>query len=128
MTDARPSQSPIRKPDGGDAVPDDGAAGSIEEIVDRSEEAVAFLKALGHGGRLRILCHLISGEKTVSELEALLGLTQSGVSQQLARLRLEGLVQSRRDGHAIHYSITDPKVIQLVALLGQLFCTPADPA
>ena len=72
-----------------------------------------------------IMCHLISGEKSVTELEQLLASRQAAVSQQLARLRLEGLVHARRDGKSIHYSIRDPKVQQMVGLLHQMFCQPA---
>ena len=72
--------------------------------------ASEFLKALAHELRLLILCDLLDGEKSVGELEALLYLRQSTVSQQLARLRLEGLVASaRRDGKTIYYSIANEK-------------------
>jgi ArsR family transcriptional regulator len=88
----------------------------------RSAEAAAFLKALSHEGRLMILCHLTEGERSVTELERLLESRQAAVSQQLARLRLEGLVSTRRDGKAIFYSIQDPKVLQLVKLLHDMYC------
>ncbi len=88
----------------------------------RSAEAASFLKALSHEGRLLILCHLSEGERSVTELEHLLDLRQAAVSQQLARLRLEGLVATRREGKAIFYSIQDPKVLRLVKLLHDLYC------
>jgi ArsR family transcriptional regulator len=88
----------------------------------RSGEAAAFLKALSHEGRLMILCHLTEGERSVTELERLLESRQAAVSQQLARLRLEGLVGTRREGKAIFYSIQDPKVLQLVKLLHDMYC------
>lgn len=84
-------------------------------------EAAAFLKALSHEGRLMILCHLAGGEKSVTELEALLGQRQAAVSQQLARLRLEGLVSTRRDGKAIYYALQDGRVLALVRLLPEMF-------
>jgi DNA-binding transcriptional ArsR family regulator len=87
----------------------------------RSAEAAAFLKALSHEGRLLILCHLTEGERSVTELEHLLDQRQAAVSQQLARLRLEGLVSTRREGKAIFYSIQDPKVLQLVRLMHDLY-------
>ncbi len=96
------------------------------DMIAKSEEAAAFLKALSHGGRLMILCHLASGEKSVSELEALLGSRQAAVSQQLARLRFEGLVNSRREGKVIYYSVSDPKALKLVEVVHALFCAPAD--
>jgi ArsR family transcriptional regulator len=97
---------------------DDGIA---EAIGERAAEAAAFLKALSHEGRLMILCHLAARERSVTELEALLGARQAAVSQQLARLRLEGLVSTRRDGKAIFYTIRDPKVLQQVRLMQEIF-------
>ncbi|MEM1314699.1 MAG: metalloregulator ArsR/SmtB family transcription factor [Pseudomonadota bacterium] len=91
-------------------------------LQDRASEASAFLKALSHEGRLLILCHLGEGERSVTELERLLGARQSAVSQQLARLRLEGLVDNRRDGKTIYYRIADPKARALIASLHDLFC------
>lgn len=89
---------------------------------DRSEQAAGFLKALAHEGRLLILCHLTHGEKSVTELENLLGQRQAAVSQQLARLRMEGLVRFRRDGKTIYYSIGDERAETMVRTLYDLFC------
>jgi DNA-binding transcriptional ArsR family regulator len=102
-----------------------GRAAALGDLVNRAEEASNFLKALGHEGRLAILCHLMDGPKSVTELENLLDSRQAAVSQQLARLRLEGLVAARRDGQAIYYSILDPKVAETVALLSRLYCERA---
>lgn len=93
-----------------------------DDMVTRAEEASAFLKALAHEGRLMILCHLASGEKSVTELEQLLSSRQAAVSQQLARLRLEGLVTTRRDGKAIYYSLSDRRTIRVIELLYDMFC------
>jgi ArsR family transcriptional regulator len=90
-------------------------------ICERAAEAAAFLKALSHEGRLMILCHLAVQERSVTELEVLLGVRQAAVSQQLARLRLEDLVSTRRDGKAIYYRISDPKVLRQIRLLQDLF-------
>jgi ArsR family transcriptional regulator len=87
-------------------------------------QAADFLRALGHHGRLMILCHLVTGEKSVSDLEALLGARQAAVSQQLARLRHEGLVRARREGKTIHYSLADPRAERLIVLLYEMFCAP----
>ena len=92
------------------------------EMTQRASEAAAFMKALAHEGRMMILCHLSSGEKTVTELEQLLDQRQAAVSQQLARLRSEGLVSCRRDGKARLYSVSDPRAAQVVGLMYQLFC------
>lgn len=97
-----------------------------DDMVDQAQAASNFLKALAHEGRLLILCYLSSGEKSVTELESLLGSRQAAVSQQLARLRLEGLVNSRREGKAIYYSLGDPKAERMVALVYDLFCKADD--
>ena len=73
--------------------------------------------------RLTILCNLLDGENSVGELEVYLSLRQSTVSQQLARLRLEGLVSARRDGKTIHYSIADDKVRAVIGVLYNTFCS-----
>ena len=95
---------------------------AADEMATRAAEAAAFLKALSHEGRLMILCHLSSGEKSVTELEERLGARQAAVSQQLARLRLEGLVSCRRDGKAIYYSLSDPKAARVIELVYDMFC------
>ncbi|WP_425606853.1 ArsR/SmtB family transcription factor [Paracoccus maritimus] len=92
------------------------------DMIERATEAAAFMKALAHEGRMMILCHLSAGEKTVTELERLLGQRQAAVSQQLARLRAEGLVSCRRDGKARLYSVSDPRAEEVVGLMYRLFC------
>ncbi len=101
---------------GAGPVPDKGGAVS---------EAAAFLKALAHEGRLEILCALIDGEKTVSELEDMLGLRQAAVSQQLMRLRAERLVDARRLGRNVVYAVTRAEVRDVIATLRAAFCDPA---
>ena len=73
-----------------------------------------------------ILCHLVSGEKSVTELENLLSARQAAVSQQLSRLRLEGLVQPRRDGKTIYYSLTDDRPRKILEVVYELFCKDGD--
>ena len=94
------------------------------EMARSAEAAAAYLKTLAHEGRLMILCHLGSGEKSVGELEEALGLRQAAVSQMLARLRDEGLVTTRRDGKTIFYSLADENTAEVIALLYRLFCAP----
>ena len=101
------------------------AALDADELTGRAQDASHFLKALAHEGRLMILCHLSSGEKTVTELENLLASRQAAVSQQLARLRLEGLVSTRREGKTIFYAIQDPKVLQTIQLLNRMYIQAA---
>ena len=94
------------------------------ETAVQSNAASAFLKALSHEGRLMILFHLSDGERSVSELERSLGARQAAVSQQLARLRSDGLVASRRNGKTILYRINDPRVGQMISLVGDMFTKP----
>jgi DNA-binding transcriptional ArsR family regulator len=99
----------------------------MRDMAQSARMASDFLKALAHEGRLMILCHLVEGERTVGELEQLLGARQPAVSQQLARLRLEGLVATRREGKTIYYRLGDDRVRQLLETLHGLFCdTPAE--
>ena len=96
----------------------------MAQMQDSAQRAADFLRALGHEGRLMMLCHLVPGEKSVSELEELLGARQAAVSQQLARLRHEGLVQTRRDGKTVYYSLADPRTLRLLEVLYEMFCAP----
>jgi len=100
----------------------DMCAEDLDKMVKNAERASNFLKAISHEGRLMILCHLASGEKSVTELEDLLSARQAAVSQQLTRLRLEGLVKPRRDGKAIYYSLTDERPRQIIEVVYDLFC------
>lgn len=100
-------------------------AGTIDAMLDRAHDAADFLKAISHEGRLMILCHLATGEKSVTELESLLSARQAAVSQQLARLRMEGLVTPRREGKAIYYRLTDRRAIRMLELVHDLFCKQA---
>ncbi|MCB1492488.1 MAG: winged helix-turn-helix transcriptional regulator [Rhodobiaceae bacterium] len=90
----------------------------------QASKASDLLKALSHETRLMILCLLAEGEKSVSELEDLLTMPQAAVSQQLARLRLEGLVAARRDGRMIYYRLDDEQVKPIIAALYYMFCKP----
>lgn len=98
-----------------------------DDMISQSEAAASFLKALSHEGRLMILCHLSSGEKSVTQLEQLLSTRQAAVSQQLARLRLEGLVSCRRDGKIMYYALADNKARQMIDLVYNLFCNYQPP-
>ncbi|MFI0396236.1 ArsR/SmtB family transcription factor [Paracoccus jiaweipingae] len=97
-------------------------AGDMTEMTRRAGEAAGFLKALAHEGRMMILCHLSKGERSVTELEQLLGQRQAAVSQQLARLRAEGLVSCRRNGKERLYRVADPRAAQVVAMMVEMFC------
>ncbi len=103
---------------------DDLTAPEAEPMAVNASEAAAFLKAMAHDGRLMILCLLVERDRTVTELEKILGARQAAVSQQLARLRLEGLVESRRDGKNLLYRLSDGRVRKMVETLHDLFCPP----
>jgi len=94
----------------------------LDKMMNSAVDASNFLKAISHEGRLMILCHLTTGEKTVTELEELLSARQAAVSQQLSRLRLEGLVTPRREGKAIYYRLTDERPKQIMEVVYELFC------
>jgi len=99
----------------------------LDRIMDNAYEASNLLKALSHEGRLMILCHLVSGEKSVTELERLLHARQAAVSQQLSRLRFEGLVRPRREGKATYYSLTDDRPKKVLEVVYDLYCNPRKP-
>lgn len=94
----------------------------LDRIITNATNASNFLKALSHEGRMIILCHLVTGEKSVTELEELLSARQAAVSQQLSRLRLEGIVIPRREGKAIYYRLADDRPKKLLETVYELFC------
>jgi ArsR family transcriptional regulator len=96
----------------------------MEALVENARRATNFLKALAHEGRMLVLCHLASGEKSVTELEGLLSARQAAVSQQLARLRLEGLVDYRREGRTIYYFLKDERARRMIEVVYDMFCAP----
>lgn len=94
-------------------------AAAMEEAA---REAAAVMRLLSNPSRLLILCQLAVGEKSVGALEAALGLEQAYVSQQLARLRAQGLVSATRDGRVRRYALSDPRVRPVIETLYQQFC------
>lgn len=94
------------------------------DILEQARKASELLKALSHETRLLILCLLSEGEKSVSELEQIMKMPQAAVSQQLARLRFDKLVNTRREGRMIYYSIASQEVGNIIAQLYDMFCTP----
>ena len=93
-----------------------------EKMRGHADEAAALVKALANKQRLMILCLLVDRERSVGEINGLLDLSQSALSQHLAVLREEGLVQTRRDGKRMFYSIAEPKLLVLLGTLYQLYC------
>ena len=97
----------------------------IDQLRDNADEAGQLLKALGNPDRLLLLCQLVAGEMNVGELEDRLKIVQPTLSQQLGVLRREGLVDTRRDGRQIYYSISSPQALAVIETLYQLFCSEA---
>jgi DNA-binding transcriptional ArsR family regulator len=94
----------------------------LDGMAAKAKEASDFLKALAHEGRLMILYVLCDGEKSVTELERRLALRQPTVSQQLARLRMDGLVSTRRHGKTIYYSLANEDVRTVIDAVHGVFC------
>ncbi|MBX2835176.1 MAG: metalloregulator ArsR/SmtB family transcription factor [Micavibrio sp.] len=92
----------------------------IERIKENVKESSSLLKALSNEKRLLIICALCEGEKCVGDLEALVNLSQSALSQHLARLRRDNIVKTRRDAQTIYYSIKNPSVADVLACLSKL--------
>ena len=92
-----------------------------------AQEACALMKVLSNPDRLMLLCELADGERNVGELEEALGLVQPTLSQQLAVLRTEGLVNTRRDGKNIYYQIASAQALAVMQVLYAQFCTPSKP-
>lgn len=96
----------------------------LDQLMRKARKASDFLKALSHENRLLLLCLLAEKERSVSDLENILSLRQPTVSQQLARLRFDGLVDTRRDGKTIYYSLASEDVRQVISIVYQIFCDP----
>ena len=94
----------------------------LAELHDMASNACELLKAMSNKWRLMILCQLSEGEKTVGELQGLLGLGQSAVSQHLAILRRENIVKSEKHAQSISYSLAGDEAIQVMATLHKVFC------
>jgi len=97
---------------------------SPTQLAAKAGEAAALLKALAHEARLMVLCQLLEGEHSAGALQEASGLSQSALSQHLARLREEGLVDTRREAQTIYYRLADPNVARVLDTLAQIYCPP----
>ena len=95
----------------------------IHALKEKSQQASQLLKSLANDRRLLILCHLSENEKSVGELERLVDLSQSALSQHLARLRRDNLVQTRREAQTIYYSIASAEANAVLQTLYELYCS-----
>ena len=97
----------------------------IEVMRQNAARANTLIKAMANKWRLLILCHLAQGEKSVGELESLLGLGQSALSQHLAILRRDNLVSTRRQAKSIIYALDSPEASAVMTVLYEVFCSDA---
>ena len=95
-----------------------------EAMAAKADEAARMLRLLANPHRLQVLCLLVEGEMSVGAVQQQVALSQSALSQHLARLREEGLVETRREGTSIFYRIADPAVLQIMQVLAAIYCPP----
>ena len=98
------------------------SAADMKVMRKHAGEAASIMRALSHEARLRVLCELVDGERTAGELVASSGLSQSALSQHLAKLREESLVATRRKAQVIFYRLDDPKAARLLGVLHDIYC------
>ncbi len=94
----------------------------VDDLRENAQKASELLKAMSNEKRLMILCHLANGEKAVGEMETLVGLSQSALSQHLARLRRDGLVKTRRASQTIYYSLAGGEAQAVMETLYGIYC------
>ena len=97
---------------------------NLEELKSKAGVAEVMLKAVANRNRLVILCELLKGERSVSALQGAIGLSQSALSQHLARLREDEIVATRRESQTIYYSLSSKPISRLIGLLYELYCAP----
>jgi ArsR family transcriptional regulator len=103
-------------------MPRESQAIDISRVRAGAQQAVGALKLLANEDRLLLLCQLSQGEMCVSELEAALDIRQPTLSQQLGVLRKEGVINPRREGKSIFYSVASPELMEILAVLYGLYC------
>lgn len=106
---------------------DEEVSPELKRLFSNARRASDFLKAMAHESRLLILCLLSEKERSAGELETLLSINQPTVSQQLARLRLDGLVEARREGKAVIYSLPDDTTRRFIGAIYDKFCREDKP-
>ena len=110
------------------AVLDGETLANLDRLEASAAEAARMLRLLANEKRLLVLCHLVgAGEMNVGTLAASVGLSQSALSQHLARLREDGLVATRRAAQTIYYRLADPRAAEILRLLRDLYCPPESP-
>lgn len=94
----------------------------MNEIINKCEEVSQVLKSLSHPVRLKILCQVLEGEKTVNDLTEFCRIQQSAMSQFLMRMKKEGMLNSRKDGTFVFYSLRDPKIRKILKSIRNVYC------
>jgi ArsR family transcriptional regulator len=97
-------------------------ASELKLMRKNAAQAAALLRAISHEARLLVLCELAIGERSAGELVERSGLSQSALSQHLAKLRKEGLVATRREAQMIHYRIADQRAQRVLRVLHDIYC------
>jgi len=95
-----------------------------DQLFDNADMAARFLSAIGNGKRFAIMCYLFHGEMSVGEIAEKVELSQSALSQHLAKLRHLGIVETRRDRQMIYYSCSSPEMRQMLMTMDDLFGGP----
>ena len=99
---------------------------AANDMLEHASDAAGLMKALGNESRLMILCILAEGERSVGDLNKMVPLSQSALSQQLARLRQQGLVNTRRESQTIYYSLSSGPADRVINLLHDIYCGRPD--
>ena len=95
---------------------------NVSEMAEHASDAAGLMKALGNESRLMILCLLADSERSVGELNEMIPLSQSALSQQLARLRQQGIVKTRRESQTIYYRLAEGPADRVIHLLHDIYC------
>lgn len=101
--------------------------GELSDMKEKVGDASAFLKKMSNPDRLLVCCALVEGERSVRDLEEVLGIRQPGLSQQIAELREAGLVTGRKEGKHVFYRLADPRVQAFIETMHRLFCEAGAP-
>lgn len=100
---------------------------NLDALATQAGRAEALLKAIANRYRLMVLCELHQGELSVSALQQRIGLSQSALSQHLAKLRAEDIVKTRRDAQTIYYALANPEISRIIATLHDIYCPDTCP-
>ncbi|SOC00832.1 transcriptional regulator, ArsR family [Stappia indica] len=98
------------------------ASMNIQDMESKADEAAALLASMANSRRLLVLCHLVRGEYSVGALAERVGLSQSALSQHLAKMRVQGLVEARREGQTVYYRLAGQEVLAVLETLYGIYC------